>query len=81
VQLDRFIEAGKESIQPEQQQHRLQREDLADFAVIGLFNRKVIVCYNHKLRLFGFFDQHAVHERVRYEFYSWKIKAEERMVD
>lgn len=41
----------------------------------------MIVCYNQKLRLFGFFDQHAVHERVRYEFYSWKLKAEEWMVN
>lgn len=80
VQVHKFLEIGRERIQPEPQHHKLQRENLVDFTVLGLFNRKVIVCYNPKLKVFGFFDQHAVHERIRYEFYTWKLKAEEWMM-
>jgi hypothetical protein len=36
----------------------------------------VILTFNSKLHLFGFFDLHAVHERIRYEYYSRKIRME-----
>ena len=45
--------------------------------MIGILNRKVIVSFSNALRLFGYFDLHAVHERIRYEYYSWKIKSQE----
>lgn len=33
--------------------------------------------YSNALRLFSYFDLHAVHERIRYEYYSWKIRSQE----
>ena len=42
--------------------------------MIGIFDRKVLVTFNNRLQLFGYFDFHAIHERIRYEYYIWKIK-------
>jgi DNA mismatch repair ATPase MutL len=55
---------------------RIKKESIKDFAVIGIFDRKVIVSFNSRLKIFGNFDLHAVHERIRYEFYCWKIRSE-----
>lgn len=52
----------------------LKKQDLSEFQVIGIFDKKVIVAYHNALQLFGYFDFHAVHERIRYEYYSLKLK-------
>jgi hypothetical protein len=54
----------------------LTREDICNFELIGIFDRKVLVTFNNRLKKIGYFDFHAMHERIRYEYYCWKIKAE-----
>lgn len=44
----------------------LSKPDLKHFRVIGILDKKVIIAYNGTLRMFGYFDLHAVHERIRY---------------
>jgi len=36
------------------------------FQVLGIFDKKVIITFSNKLKIFGYFDLHAVHERIRY---------------
>ena len=35
-----------------------------------------MVAFSNKLQMFAMFDQHAVHERIRYEYYSALFKQE-----
>jgi hypothetical protein len=42
--------------------------------MIGIFDKKVLVTFNSRLQLLGYLDFHAIHERIRYEYYIWKIK-------
>lgn len=64
------------SFHTEESSIRIKKESIKDFTVIGIFDKKVIVSFNNKLKLFGNFDLHAVHERIRYEFYCWKVRSE-----
>lgn len=59
----------------------LTREDICNFELIGIFDKKVLVTFNNKLKKIGYFDLHAIHERIRYEYYCWKIKAEYLLSD
>ncbi len=47
----------------------LTAEDLRGFKIMGTMDKKVIVAFHEKLQIFCFFDQHAMHERIRYEYY------------
>jgi len=42
--------------------------------MVGIFDKKVLVTFNSRLQVLGYLDFHAIHERIRYEYYSWKIK-------
>ena len=53
---------------------QLKRADISKFRYIGIFDKKVIVAFHNQLQIFAYFDFHAIHERIRYEYYSWKIK-------
>ena len=52
----------------------LKREDLEGFYVIGILDKKIIVAYHNDLQIFGYFDFHAIHERIRYEYYTAKLR-------
>jgi DNA mismatch repair ATPase MutL len=47
----------------------LTAEDLRCFKIMGTMEKKVIIAFHEKLKIFCFFDQHAMHERIRYEYY------------
>ena len=53
---------------------KINREEISEFTLIGIFDKKIIVTFHNRLQLFGYFDLHAIHERIRYEYYSWKTK-------
>lgn len=40
---------------------RIERKDILHFKYICIFEKKVIVTYNNYLKMFGYFDLHAVH--------------------
>jgi hypothetical protein len=44
----------------------LKIEDLKTFKIIGIFERKILIGFSQKLNIFCYFDQHAMHERIRY---------------
>ena len=48
----------------------LNKLDLANLSLIGQFDKKFCVFYRDKDKSIIFFDQHAVHERILYEFYQ-----------
>lgn len=55
---------------------KINREEISKFTLIGIFDKKIIVTFHNRLQLFGYFDLHAIHERIRYEYYTWKTKKE-----
>ncbi len=48
----------------------LNKIDLNNLSLIGQFDKKFCVFYRNKDKSIIFFDQHAVHERILYEFYQ-----------
>lgn len=56
--------------------YEIVRSDIPDLHFLGLFDNKVIVTYCSRLNCFVYFDQHAIHERIRYEFYIEALKNE-----
>jgi DNA mismatch repair protein MutL len=44
--------------------------DLKDFKIVGQFDKKFLVLIHSQKRNIIIFDQHAVHERILFEFYS-----------
>jgi len=48
----------------------LNKIDLNHLSLIGQFDKKFCVFYRDKDKSIIFFDQHAVHERILYEFYQ-----------
>lgn len=49
--------------------YEIHRSDVADLHFLGVFHSKAIVTYCSRMDCFVYFDQHAIHERIRYEFY------------
>jgi hypothetical protein len=52
-----------------QKEVQVKKSDIPDFIFIGIFDKKVITTFNQKLQVFGLFDFHAIHERIRYEYF------------
>lgn len=50
--------------------------DLSDLHFMGTFCSSLIVMYCGRIRSFVCFDQHAVHERIRYEYYLERAREE-----
>ena len=50
--------------------YSLNKSDLANLSLIGQFDKKFCVFYREKDKSIIFFDQHAVHERILYEYYQ-----------
>ena len=51
-------------------EYSLNKSDLANLSLIGQFDKKFCVFYREKDKSIIFFDQHAVHERILYEYYQ-----------
>ena len=49
---------------------------LEEVQIISIQRKQFIVIFHSGLNLVGFVDQHALHERVRYEYYLRKLKNE-----
>jgi DNA mismatch repair ATPase MutL len=54
----------------------LTREELTALRLIGQFDKKFIIAYNHSNNNIVIFDQHAIHERILYEYYTILLKTE-----
>ena len=50
--------------------YTLNKLDLMDLSLIGQFDKKFCVFFREKDKSIIFFDQHAVHERILYEYYQ-----------
>ena len=50
--------------------YSLSKLDLANLSLIGQFDKKFCVFFRDKDKSIIFFDQHAVHERILYEYYQ-----------
>ena len=50
--------------------YSLSKLDLSNLSLIGQFDKKFCVFFRDKDKSIIFFDQHAVHERILYEFYE-----------
>ena len=50
--------------------YSLTKLDLTRISLIGQFDKKFCVFYREKDKSIIFFDQHAVHERILYEYYQ-----------
>jgi DNA mismatch repair ATPase MutL len=48
----------------------LEKKIIKKLKIIGQFDKKFLICMNHDDNSIVIFDQHAVHERILYEFYS-----------
>ena len=44
--------------------------DLTNLSLVGQFDKKFCVFYRESDKSIIFFDQHAVHERILYEYYQ-----------
>lgn len=53
---------------------QIDKEKLKQFQVLGMVKRQIFCIYHPVQGLYGSVDQHAMHQRVRYEFYSREIK-------
>lgn len=51
-------------------QHFLSKNELNEMKLIGQFDNKFVIMVRRKDNAIVIFDQHAVHERILYEFYS-----------
>jgi len=74
LDLEKFEKQSTSSRNSMQRHYKLTREDIIGFTMIGIFDKKVLVTFNSRLQLLGYLDFHAIHERIRYEYYIWKIK-------
>ena len=45
--------------------------------VIGKVKKQIFCVYHPELNLYGSVDQHAMHERVRYEYYISQLSSQE----
>ena len=73
----------QESKSQHNSQHRhvhLRKSDIGGFQLICIFDKKIIVTFHHDLQMFGYFDFHAIHERIRYEYYRWKLTSIEHKI-
>ena len=52
------------------EKYSLNKIDLINLSLIGQFDKKFLVFYRDKDKSIIFFDQHAVHERILYEYYQ-----------
>lgn len=50
--------------------YSLKKSDLSNLSLIGQFDNKFCVFFRESDKSIIFFDQHAVHERILYEFYQ-----------
>lgn len=50
--------------------YSLKKGDLINLSLIGQFDKKFCVFYRENDKSIIFFDQHAVHERILYEYYQ-----------
>ena len=50
--------------------YSLEKSDLSNLSLIGQFDNKFCVFFRETDKSIIFFDQHAVHERILYEFYQ-----------
>ena len=50
--------------------YTLNKIDLINLSLIGQFDKKFCVFFREKDKSIIFFDQHAVHERILYEYYQ-----------
>lgn len=66
LDIEAIKKESKSSHSHRQSNVRISREDIAEFNFIGVFDRKVIAAFHNRLQLFGYFDLHALHERIRY---------------
>ena len=51
-------------------QHFLSKNELNEMKLIGQFDNKFVIMVRRKDNAIVIFDQHVVHERILYEFYS-----------
>lgn len=76
LEINKLSKQYKSQPQLQELNIKIQKKDISLFKVICIFEKKVIITYNHQLNMFGYFDLHAVHERIRYEYYCHKVKME-----
>lgn len=50
--------------------YSLKKMDLTNLSLVGQFDKKFCVFYRESDKSIIFFDQHAVHERILYEYYQ-----------
>ena len=54
----------------------LEKKLIGRLKIIGQFDRKFLICMNYQDNSIVIFDQHAVHERILYEFYTKLLSKE-----
>lgn len=52
----------------------IDKRALAEFVVLNNIKKQIFTIFHEEKQLIGFVDQHAIHERIRYEYFVKNIQ-------